>query len=245
LRNKFYSYFKQDFGGAPALCRLTLRAFGSKYFSNRAGHFLIRETPIPDLTTIQVKDGTANPAPLGLFGFGMTTVLLNMHNAGFYDMNSMILAMGLCYGGAAQVIAGIFEWKKGATFGATAFISYGFFWLSLVAVVLLPKIFPEAKLKSDDAAMAAYLAIWGLFTLGLFIGTFRLSVALQVVFGTLVILFFMLSYGEAFKVGAGFKHFTGFEGIVCGLAAMYTGIAQILNEVFGKTVLPLGIVKKA
>jgi len=192
-----------------------------------------------------VKDSTANPAPLGLFGFGMTTVLLNLHNAGFYKMNAMILAMGLCYGGAAQVIAGIMEWKKGATFGATAFISYGFFWLSLVALVLLPQIFPEGKLKADDAGMGAYLAIWGLFTLGLFIGTFRLSVALQVVFGTLVILFSLLAYGHFFKAGEGFEHFTGFEGILCGLSAMYAGIAQVLNEVYGKTVLPLGVVKKA
>src|SRR5471032_309175 len=87
----------------------------------------------------QIKDNTANPAPLGLLGFGMTTVLLNLHNAGFYELNSMILAMGLCYGGTAQVIAGIMEWKKGNTFATTAFISYGFFWLSLVALLVLPK----------------------------------------------------------------------------------------------------------
>ena len=72
----------------------------------------------------QIKDSTGNPAPLGLLGFGMTTVLLNLHNAGFFEMNAMILAMGLCYGGAAQVIAGLMEWKKGNTFAATAFISF-------------------------------------------------------------------------------------------------------------------------
>ena len=74
----------------------------------------------------QIKDTTGNPAPLGLLGFGMTTVLLNLHNAGFYELNSMILAMGICYGGAAQIIAGIMEWKKGNTFATTAFVSYGF-----------------------------------------------------------------------------------------------------------------------
>ena len=93
-------------------------------------------------TLTQIKDTTANPAPLGLLGFGMTTVLLNLHNAGFYELNSMVLAMGICYGGIAQIIAGIMEWKKGNTFATTAFISYGFFWLSLVALVLLPKIIP-------------------------------------------------------------------------------------------------------
>src|SRR6476646_3246184 len=91
--------------------------------------------PIP-----QIKDATGNPAPLGLLGFGMTTVLLNLHNAGFYEMNSMILAMGICYGGAAQIIAGLMEWKKGNTFATTAFISYGLFWLSLVTLILLPKL---------------------------------------------------------------------------------------------------------
>src|ERR1700743_3844976 len=91
------------------------------------------------LPTTQLKDTTANPAPLGLLAFGMTTVLLNLHNAGFFELNSMILGMGLCYGGTAQVIAGLMAWKKGNTFATTAFISYGFFWFSLVTLILLPK----------------------------------------------------------------------------------------------------------
>src|SRR6478735_1801601 len=92
-----------------------------------------------EITPAVFKDSLANPAPLGLFGFGMTTILLNLHNAGLYEMNSMILAMGLFYGGLAQVIAGILEYKKNNTFGMTAFISYGFFWLSLVALIFMPK----------------------------------------------------------------------------------------------------------
>lgn len=189
-------------------------------------------------TVTQIKDTTANPAPLGLLAFGMTTVLLNLHNSGCFAMNAMILAMGICYGGLAQVIAGIMEWKKNNTFGTTAFVSYGFFWLSLVVIVLLPQIAPG--LKADDAAMGSYLLFWGLFTLGMFVGTFRLNRALQVVFGTLVILFFLLASEHFFKVGVGFSHFTGYEGIVCGLSAMYTGIALVLNELYGKTVLPIG-----
>jgi succinate-acetate transporter protein len=145
--------------------------------------------------TTQIKDTTANPAPLGLLGFGMTTVLLNLHNAGYYELNSMILAMGLCYGGIAQVIAGIMEWKKGNTFATTAFISYGFFWPSLVVLVLLPKIIPTVP-ATNETALAAYLAIWGLFTAVMFLGTFRLNRALQVVFGTLTILFFLLAIGD-------------------------------------------------
>jgi uncharacterized protein len=191
-------------------------------------------------TVTKILDSTANPAPLGLFGFGMTTVLLNLHNAGSYGMNSMILSMGICYGGLAQVIAGVLEWKKNNTFGATAFTSFGFFWLSLVVLILLPKIDPA--LKPDSTAMASYLALWGLFTFGLFIGTFRLSFALQFVFGTLAILFFLLAYGDYYDASAGFKKFTGYEGVLCGLSAMYTGLAVILNELYGRTVLPLGAV---
>src|SRR5256714_1239444 len=190
----------------------------------------------------QIKDPTGNPAPLGLLGFGMTTVLLNFHNAGFFELKCMIRAMGICYGGIAQIIAGSMEWRKGNTFATTAFTSYGLFWLSLVALIVLPKIGWSAK--TDDTAMAAYLAMWGLFTAVMFIGTLRLNRALQVVFATLTILFFLLAYGDFANASAGFKHFTGYEGIFCGFSAIYTGLAQVLNELFGKIVLPLGPVKK-
>src|SRR5712664_4559675 len=99
------------------------------------------------------RDMTGNPAPLGLLGFGMTTVLLNLHNAGFYELNSMILAMGICYGGAAQIVAGIMEWRKGNTFATTAFLSYGLFWLSLVTLIILAQLGWGAA--SDVKAMAA------------------------------------------------------------------------------------------
>jgi uncharacterized protein len=190
-----------------------------------------------------LKDTTGNPAPLGLLGFGTTTVLLNFHNAGYYELNSMVLAMGICYGGIAQIIAGMMEWKKGNTFATTAFVSYGFFWLSLVVLVLLPKLMP-AVAATTESALATYLSIWGLFTAVMFIGTFRLNRALQFVFGTLTVLFFLLAFGDFTDASPAFKHFTGYEGLVCGFAAIYTGLAQVLNELYGKTVLPLGPVKK-
>ena len=198
---------------------------------------------MPDDKVIrEIKDTTANPAPLGLMGFGMTTVLLNLHNAGFFELGSMILAMGIFYGGLAQVIAGIMEWKKNNTFGTLAFTSYGLFWMTLVALLLLP----ENKLwaKSSTNAMIAYLVMWGIFTGVMFIGTLRLSRALQVVFLSLTVLFFLLAIGD-YTGNAALKTFTGYEGIFCGASAMYTGFAQVLNEVYGKTVLPLGVVKKA
>lgn len=194
-----------------------------------------------DVTLVQSKDTTANPAPLGLLGFGMTTVLLNFHNAGYYELNSMILAMGICYGGIAQVIAGIMEWKKNNTFGTTAFTSYGLFWLSLVALVLLPKV--SGATPTNATALGVYLALWGLFTAVMYFGTLRLSRALQFVFGSLTILFALLAIAEL-SGNAGLTHFAGYEGIICGLSAMYTGLAQILNELHGSVVLPLGPVAK-
>ncbi|HWY51011.1 MAG TPA: acetate uptake transporter [Chthoniobacterales bacterium] len=188
------------------------------------------------------RDITGNPAPLGLLGFGMTTVLLNFHNAGFFELNAMILAMGICYGGIAQVIAGIMEWRKGNTFAATAFISYGLFWLSLVAMIVITKL--GWGVATNDKAMAAYLFMWGLFTLVMFIGTLRLHIAGQIVFGSLTILFFLLAYGDFANASPGFKHFTGYEGIFCGFSAIYTGLAQVLNELYGKVILPLGPVGK-
>jgi succinate-acetate transporter protein len=189
-------------------------------------------------STTQIRDTTANPAPLGLLGFGMTTILLNLHNAGFYELNSMVLAMGICYGGAAQIVAGIMEWKKGNTFAVTAFTSYGFFWLSLVTLLILPKL--GLSTAPNETSMAAYLAMWGLFTAVMFVGTLRLHLAVQVVFGSLAILFFLLALGDFTNAGPGFKRATGYEGIFCGLSAMYAGLAQVLNELFGKIVLPLG-----
>ena len=193
-------------------------------------------------STTQLKDTTANPAPLGLLGFGMTTVLLNLHNAGFYELNSMILAMGICYGGTAQIVAGIMEWRKGNTFATTAFLSYGLFWFSLVVLIILPKL--GWATATNETAMAAYLFMWGLFTAVMFIGTLRLHVAGQVVFGSLTILFFLLAIGDFINASPGFKQFTGYVGIFCGFSAIYAGLAQVLNEVYGKVLLPLGPVMK-
>ncbi len=191
---------------------------------------MIPTTPVP------AKDGIANPAPLGLCAFGMTTVLLNLHNAGFYELNTMILAMGIFYGGCAQVIAGVIESKKNNTFGLTAFTSYGFFWLSLVGLNVMPKL--GWAPKPSENAMCAYLIMWGIFTLGLFFGTLKLNRALQFVFASLTILLFLLAAEHAGFKGIG--KIAGYEGIICGASAIYAGIANVLNEVYGKTVLPLG-----
>ena len=187
--------------------------------------------------TLAIQDTTSNPAPLGLLGFGMTTVLLNLHNAGYYPMDSMILAMGIFYGGLAQIIAGIMEWKKKNTFGTTAFTSYGLFWLTLVALIFLPKL--NLTAAPDDTAMGSYLLMWGIFTAVMFIGTLRINRALQFVFFSLALLFFLLAFGD-FTGSAALKTFAGYEGIVCGASAIYTGLAQVLNEQYGRDIAPLG-----
>ncbi|MDC7219619.1 MAG: acetate uptake transporter [Spirochaetales bacterium] len=177
-----------------------------------------------------------NPAPLGLLGFGMTTLLLNFHNAGFFPVNSMILGMGLFVGGIAQVFAGVYEWKMGNTFGTAAFTLYGFFWLSFVAMVLLPE--NCGAEATDPLAKGLYLAIWGVFTLCMFIATLKMTNVHKLIFGSLALLFFLLAIGDISGIHTIIR-VAGWVGIVCGASAFYGAIAQILNEVYGKTFLPM------
>ncbi|MFC2035396.1 acetate uptake transporter [Chloroflexota bacterium] len=187
-------------------------------------------------TPVETKDTTANPAPLGLLAFGMTTVLLNLHNAGFFDLGAMVLAMGIFYGGLTQIVAGIMEWKKGNTFGTTAFISFGSFWLTLAAILVMPEI--KWAIIPETSAMVVYLSAWGIFTGVMFIATLRLNRALQFIFGSLTLLFFLLAIAEGTDSTI-LKQVAGYEGIICGVSAIYTGLAQVLNEVYGKTLAPL------
>lgn len=189
-----------------------------------------------------MNEKLANPAPLGLMGFGMTTVLLNLHNAGLFGLDSMILAMGIFYGGLAQILAGIMEYKKGNTFGTIAFTSYGLFWLSLVALILMPgKGFGSG---ASNISMAFYFFMWGLFTFLMFFGTLKANRALQFVFMSLAILFFLLTIRDAFNITGLYAQLVGVEGIICGLSAVYLALAEVLNEAHGKTVLPICPMKK-
>lgn len=193
----------------------------------------------PESTT-EIKDTTANPAPLGLMAFGMTTVLLNLHNAGFFALGTMILSMGIFYGGIAQIIAGAMEWKKNNTFGTLAFTSYGLFWISLVGLLVMPQLgLGEA---ASDSAMVAYLSMWGLFTAVMFIATLKLNRALQFIFGSLTLLFVLLALGHA-TGNSTITQIAGYEGIICGLSSIYTAVAILLNEVYGRVVVPIWPVK--
>ena len=183
----------------------------------------------------QTKISIANPAPLGLLGFGLTTLLLNLHNAELIQLSIVIVAMGFALGGAAQIIAGIMEFFKNNTFGATAFTAYGFFWWSLIIIWINPF---EGIAAADLTSMGWYLLLWGIFTLLMFVGTLRLNRGLQVVFLSLAILFFLLSIGD-FTGSLFFTRLGGWVGIFCGASAIYCSLAQVINEVYGKTLLPV------
>ena len=178
---------------------------------------------------------TANPGPLGLLGFGMTTILLNLHNAGIIELSIVIVAMGFMLGGAAQIVAGVTELKIGNTFGGTAFTAYGFFWWSLCLIWINPF---NVINPADKISMGFYLLLWGIFTLFMFFGTLTHNRITQIVFSTLAALFFLLSIGD-FTGNHGITIFAGYVGIFCGASAIYNAVAQIVNGEFRKKIFPL------
>ena len=189
-----------------------------------------------NMNRVMLKDLTANPAPLGLLGFGITTVLLNISNAGFFPINSMILAMALSYGGIAQLMASWMEYKKGNTFGMVAFGSYGLFWLSFVLLLILPKM--GLATAPNAVSLASYFVMWGLFTLVMFFASLKLSRGLQVVFISLAVLFFLLTAAEL-TGNSTITLIAGYEGIFTGLSAVYVGLATVINETYKRDALPV------
>ena len=179
----------------------------------------------------------ANPGALGLACFALTTFLLNLVNAEIIPAESLgiVLPMGLFYGGLVQVLAGMWDIKRGDIFGGTCFSSFGAFWIGLATMIILEGqgILPPIP----PTGMAALLIAWGLFTLYATVATFKLSRALVVVFVSLVALFFLLAAGQ-------FNHTVhvvgGYVGLFCALVAWYTSAAILINTVFKREVLPLG-----
>lgn len=182
------------------------------------------------------KDNTANPGPLGLCGFGLTTILLNLHNAGLFGMDTMILAMGIFMGGFVQIIVGTMEWKKNNIFGTMAFTSYGIFWLTLVFLMIFPKI--GLGTAASPVAMGYYLVVWGILSLGFFVVTLKLGKAMALLFGTVVLLFALLAIANF--TGSHLIHtIAGIEGVICGSIAVYIAMAQLFETVYGRQILPL------
>jgi len=185
----------------------------------------------------------ANPAAIGLAAFGLTTFLLNVVNAGLVPVEAIgiVLPMGLFYGGMAQFCAGMWEVKRGDTFGATAFTSFGAFWIALAAMFLLEGNGLIAPLPAEGIAW--FLIAWGMFSFYMTIGATQVTKLLTIVFATLTLLFFLLAVAD-FTGSAMLKQIAGFEGIFVALLALYHGAAILLEESFGRPVLPVGKVTK-
>ena len=196
------------------------------------------ETVTHKRSIVEIKDITAGAGALGLLGYGMPGVLVSLANAGLIQAGSMVLAMAIFMGGFAMFTAGLMEWKKGNTYGMAAYASYGLFWFSFAALLILPVI-GLAESTGGAGAMAAYLALWGIFTAILFFGSLKMSMALQVVLGTLALVFFLEAAGAATGT-AMFTILAGYIGIFSGFAAIYAALGPILNDIYGRTVAPLG-----
>ena len=186
------------------------------------------------------KSAFANPAPLGLIGFGLTTVILSLINAGVLPKGGepVVLPLAFAFGGLVQMLAGLMEFRVGNTFGMMAFLSYGAFWWWFSLLVLLGT-HGVLDLTQAGSTIAVTLIGWGVFTLYMWIATFRLAKALWWVFLTLWVTFFLLGFGNLLGV-PGLVRAGGWVGLICGLIAMYTSFALVTNATFGKTVLPVG-----
>ncbi|MGA7975231.1 MAG: acetate uptake transporter [Pseudolabrys sp.] len=177
----------------------------------------------------------ANPAPLGLTGFALTTWMLSMVNAGWYTGAGvpLVLACAFAYGGTAQFVAGIMEMPRGNTFGFVAFCSYGAFWWCFALFV---EFFSH---KVPGAFVGWWLVMWGVFTFYMWIGSLALNRTLQAVFLALTITFFLLGVGE--MTGSSTLHVAGgYVGLLTAVLAFYLAAAEVINETHGHTVLPIG-----
>lgn len=179
----------------------------------------------------------ANPGALGLAGFGLNTILLQIHNLGWIE-STMPLIFGFFWGGVAQIIAGIIDARRGDAFGLTAFVSYGVFWIGLGFSFLLQWM---GLVTLDNAGIAWLFIMWGIFTAYMAIGTLKMTWMHLFVFVSLVVLFGLLA---AHFFGAIPAIVPGIEGLFCGGAAAYGSAAVIINNKFGREVLPLGKVLK-
>jgi len=185
---------------------------------------------------IFLMDQTANPAPLGLCAFGTTTILLSLWNAGVIGITSPIFAMAIFYGGLAQIIAGLMEWKKNNNFGFLTFVSFGFFWMSFAGVLMLPAL-GLAK-APGPADLAAFLAVWGVVAFGLLICTLNMHRSLQVTVLAVFLTIALLVAADLTESGL-VKLAGGLMGLLAGVLAIYIGLAQVINEVHNRKIIPV------
>jgi uncharacterized protein len=189
-----------------------------------------RAAPPVDVAATSIAD----PAPLGLAGFALTTFVLSMFNAGLVGEagEPVVLGLALAYGGGAQFLAGMWEFRKGNTFGATAFSSYGAFWISFWAFVTF---FSDGV---PETAVGLYLIAWGIFTFYMWIASFRTTAAVNAVFLLLWITFVLLGIGDA-AGNSGISKLGGWIGLATAVAAWYASFAGVTNFTFGREIVPV------
>lgn len=195
---------------------------------------------VPNPASAVVPDPTvADPGPLGLGAFAATTFMLSVFNAKLITpptLEAIVLPLALFYGGIAQMLAGMWEFKKANTFGALAFTSYGAFWLTFW--YLLTSVAPKLPPADAHKAIGFYLLTWTIFTAYMFVGTWRINGALVLVFGVLVVTFALLSYGN-WGQHTGIVKLGGWFGIATAILAWYTSFAGMLTATWGRVVLPV------
>jgi len=188
-----------------------------------------------------MAEAKANPAPLGLAGFGLTTVVLSAINAGWMtgDALGVVVPLAFAYGGAAQIIAGILEYANGNTFGTTAFTSYGFFWWWFAFLLWTSK---AGLISIAGVGVGLTLLMWGVFTFYMWIASFKTNFGVWSVFLLLWITFVLLAFGDLVSgpAAAAWKHAGGIVGFFTGLDALYCSFATVTNATFGRTVISLG-----
>jgi succinate-acetate transporter protein len=189
---------------------------------------------------VQVREGwtPADPGPLGLAAFALTTFVLSMFNADLVSKagEPVVLGLALGYGGIAQVLAGMWEFRTGNTFGAVAFTSFGAFWLSFWAFVTFFEGDVPAAHVGD--AVGLYLIAWGIFTTYMFVASLRTTAAVAAVFFLLAVTFFLLGIGNS-GGNEGMVEVGGWFGLATAAAAWYASFAAVTNSTFGRTVLPV------
>lgn len=182
------------------------------------------------------KHTPANPAPLGFIAVGLTIVFYGLFVAGLYGLNSMIFTLGIVYGGITLLIVSAMEFKNGNTFGTVAFGLYGIYWISDILILIFAKL--GWGTAPDTNSIAIFYFIWGLFTVGIFIGTLKLSRIVQAFFLTLAVLFFLLT-AWVLTGSATLALIAGWEGVLCGAIGVYIGLAEVLNDLYDSKVLPV------
>ena len=178
----------------------------------------------------------ANPAPLGFIAVGLTIVFYGLFVAGLYGLNSMIFTLGIVYGGITLLIVSAMEYKNGNTFGTVAFGLYGIYWISDIVILIFAKL--GWGIAPDTNSIAIFYFVWGLFTVGIFIGTLKLSRIVQAFFLTLAVLFFLLT-AWVLTGNTTLALIAGWEGVLCGAIGVYIGLAEVLNDLYGSKVFPV------